>query len=70
MTEATKITDVTRAEFEALRQKTARNSADIAALNTQYAVINTKLTAILWLLATLGAAFVTAAVRAICGGAA
>lgn len=62
------MTEVTRAEFEQLRHQTAQNSADIADLSTQYAVINTKLTAILWLLATLGAAFVTVAVRAICGG--
>lgn len=62
------MTEVTRTEFEALRREVAKNGADIAGLNTQYAVINTKLTAILWLLATLGAAFVAAAVRAICGG--
>lgn len=62
------MTEVTRAEFEQLRRQTAQNSADIADLSTQYAVINTKLTAILWLLGTLGAAFVTVAVRAICGG--
>lgn len=69
MTEATKTVDVTRAEFEALRREVARNAADIARHDTQYAVINTKLTAILWLLGTLGAAFAAAAVRAICGGA-
>lgn len=68
MTEATMTADVTRAEFEALRHEVARNAADIARHDTQYAVINTKLTAILWLLGTLGAAFAAAAVRAICGG--
>lgn len=62
------MTEVTRAEFEALRREAARNAAAIARHETQYAVINTKLTAILWLLATLGAAFAAAAVKAICGG--
>ncbi len=62
------MTEVTRTEFEALRREVARNSADIARHDTQYAVINTKLTAILWLLATLGAAFTAAAVKALCGG--
>lgn len=62
------MTEVTRTEFESLRREVARNGADIARQDTQFAVINTKLTAILWLLGTLGAAFVAAAVRAICGG--
>ncbi len=67
MTEATR-TEVTRTEFEALRREVTRNAADIARHDTQYAVISTKLSAILWLLATLGAAFAAAAVKAICGG--
>lgn len=62
------MTEVTRTEFEALRSQTCRNSETLTRHETQYAVINTKLTAILWLLATLGAAFAAAAVRALCGG--
>jgi len=61
-------TEVSRAEFEALQRVVRKNSAAIARQETQYAVINTKLTAILWLLSTVGAAMIAVAVRAIVGG--
>lgn len=67
MTELMK-TDVTRAEFEALQRAVRKNSAAIAKHDTQYAVINTKLTAILWLLSTVGAALIAVAVRVMLGG--
>lgn len=61
------MTDVTRAEFEQLRQTVQKNSDRLAVLDTRYAVINTKLTAILWLLATVGAAVVAVIVKMLFG---
>lgn len=67
MTELTRA-EVSRTEFEALQRTVRKNSAAIARHDTQYAVINTKLTAILWLLSTVGAALIAVAVRTMIGG--
>lgn len=55
--------EVTRAEFEELRHSVRKNTVAIARLDTRYAVINTKLTAILWLLGAVGTAVIAVMVR-------
>lgn len=62
------MTEADRREFEALRTAVEKNRSDIARLDTRYAVINTKLTAILWLLATVGAAVIAGMVKELLGG--
>lgn len=62
------MTEADRREFEALRTAVEKNRSDIARLDTRYAVINTKLTAILWLLATVGAAVIAGMVKGLLGG--
>ena len=57
------MTEVTRAEFEEIRRMTRENARRVARLDTQFAVINTKLTAILWLLAAVGTALIAAVVK-------
>lgn len=54
---------LTRAEFEELRHQVRKNTAAIARLDTRYAIINTKLTAILWLLGTVGTAVIAVMVK-------
>ena len=61
------MTEVTRAEFEEIRRMTRDNARRVARLNTQFAVINTKLTAILWLLAAVGTALIAAVVKLVFG---
>lgn len=61
------MTEVTRAELEQLRQLVQRNTDSIARLDTRYAVINTKLTAILWLLGAVGSAVIAVMVKMILG---
>ena len=61
------MTEVTRAEFEEIRRMTRDNARRVARLSTQYAVINTKLTAILWLLAAVGTALIAAVVKLVFG---
>lgn len=61
------MTEVTRAEFEQLRHQVERNSEDIARHDTQYAVISTKLTAILWLLGAVGTAVIAVIVKMLFG---
>ena len=61
------MTEVTRAEFEALRSTVGKNTRHIARLETQYAVINTKLTAILWLLGAVGTAVIAAIIKLVFG---
>ena len=61
------MTEVTRAEFEQLRHQVERNCEDIARHDTQYAVISTKLTAILWLLGTVSAAVIVVIVKMLVG---
>lgn len=60
--------EVTRAEFEDLRSAVRKNARHITRLETQYAVINTKLTAILWLLGAVGTAVIAAMVKLMLGG--
>ncbi len=62
------MTEVSRREFEELCLRVEENSRDIARHKTEYAVISTKLTAILWLLGAVGTAVVTALVRTVLGG--
>ncbi len=62
------MTEVTRAEFEQLRRAVSGNARQIARLDTQFAVINTKLTAILWLLGAVGTAVIAAVVKMVFGG--
>ena len=62
------MTEVTRAEFEEMRLEVKKNSQAIARHDTQYAVINTKLSAILWLLGVSGSAAVALIVRYVLGG--
>lgn len=64
------MTEVSRREFEDLCQRVEHNSKDIARHKTEYAVISTKLTAILWLLGAVGTAVIAALVRMVLGGAA
>lgn len=61
------MTEVTRAEFDRLRHLVQRNTDAIARLDTRYAVINTKLTAILWLLGAVGSAVIAGMVKMILG---
>ncbi len=61
------MTEVTRAEFEQTRRMTQENDRRIACLNTEFAVINTKLTAILWLLGAIGTALIAALARLVFG---
>jgi len=56
-------TEVTRAEFDRLEENVSRNTAHLAALDCRYAVINTKLTAILWLLGAVGTAVIAVIVK-------
>lgn len=62
------MTEVSRAEFEQLRHEVEKHSKAIARQETQYAVISTKLTAILWLLGAVGTAVIAALVRMVLGG--
>ena len=55
--------EVTRAELEELRHQVRKNTAAIARLATRYAVINTKLTAILWLLGAVGTSVIAVMVK-------
>lgn len=55
--------ELTRAEFEELRHQVRKNTVAIARLDTRYAVINTKLTAILWLLGAVGTAVIAVMVK-------
>lgn len=55
--------EVTRPEIEELRRQVGKNAAAIARLDTRYAVINTKLTAILWLLGAVGSAVIAGMVK-------
>ena len=57
------MTEVTRAEFEELRGTARKNARQIARMETRYAVIDTKLTAILWLLGAVGTAVIAALVK-------
>jgi len=59
--------EVTREEFDELRHTVQRNADAIARLDTRYAVINTKLTAILWLLGAVGTAVIAVMVKMILG---
>lgn len=56
-------TEVTRAEFDRLEENVSRNTAHLAELDCRYAVINTKLTAILWLLGAVGTAVIAVIVK-------
>lgn len=62
------MTEVSRAEFEQLRHELQRQGKDIARQQTQYAVISTKLTAILWLLGAVGTAVIAGLVPMVLGG--
>lgn len=55
--------EVTRQELDELRHQVRKNTAAIARLDTRYAVINTKLTAILWLLGAVGTAVIAVMVK-------
>ena len=61
------MTDVTRAEFDRLRSAVTRNTEHLARLDCRYAVINTKLTAILWLLGAVGTAMIAVIVKMLFG---
>lgn len=61
------MTEVTRAEFEQLRHTVDENVRHLSRQDTRFAVINTKLTAILWLLAAVGTAVIAAVVRLVFG---
>lgn len=61
------MTDVTRAEFEEVRGAVARNAEHLAKLDCRYAVINTKLTAILWLLGAVGTSMIAVIVKMLFG---
>ena len=61
------MTDVTRTEFEELRATVGRNVEHLARLDCRYAVINTKLTAILWLLGAVGTAVIAVIVKMLFG---
>jgi uncharacterized BrkB/YihY/UPF0761 family membrane protein len=55
--------DISRAEFEEIQRTVRDHARRIEQQETQYAVINTKLTAILWVLGTVGAAVVAVVVK-------
>lgn len=61
------MTEVTRAELEQVQRTVRDNTRRIARLDTQFAVINTKLTAILWLMAAVGTAVIAAVVKLVFG---
>lgn len=61
------MTEVTRAEFEQLRRTVRDNSQRLTKQDTQFAVINTKLSAILWALGAVGAAVIAAVVKLVIG---
>jgi hypothetical protein len=61
------MTEVTRGEFEELRRTVREHARRIEQQETQYAVINTKLTAILWVLGTVGAAVIAGMVKILFG---
>lgn len=61
------MTEVTRAEFEEIRRMTMDNTRRISRLDTRFAVINTKLTAILWLLGAVGTAVIAAMIKLVFG---
>ncbi len=62
------MTEVSRREFEDLCQRVENNARDIQQHKTEYAVISTKLTAILWLLGAVGTAVIASLVRMALGG--
>ncbi len=62
------MTEVSRREFEQLCERVEQNRGDIERHKTEYAVISTKLTAILWLLGAVGSAVLAALVRMALGG--
>ena len=57
------MTEVTRAEYELTQRAVRENTRRIARLEMRFAVINTKLTAILWLVAAVGTAVIAAIVK-------
>lgn len=61
------MTEITRAEFEETRRIVRDNTRRIARLDTQFAVINTKLTALLWLVSAVGTAVIAAIVKLVFG---
>lgn len=61
------MTEVTRAELEEVRRAARENARRISRLDTRFAVINTKLTAILWLLGAVGTAVIAALVKLVFG---
>lgn len=61
------MTEVTRTEFDRLRGEVTRNTEHLAKLDCRYAVINTKLTAILWLLGAVGTAMIAVIVKMLFG---
>jgi uncharacterized BrkB/YihY/UPF0761 family membrane protein len=61
------MTEVTRREFEQLQRTVRDHARRIEQQETQYAVINTKLTAILWVLGTVGTAVIAVMVRMLWG---
>lgn len=61
------MTEISRAEFEETRRVVRDNARRIARLDTQFAVINTKLTALLWLVSAVGTAVIAAVVKLVFG---
>jgi hypothetical protein len=61
------MTEVTRAEFEEIRRLVREHGRSLEKQKTQYAVINTKLTAILWLLGTVGTTVIAVVVKLMFG---
>ncbi|MCD7845263.1 MAG: hypothetical protein LUG57_05305 [Oscillospiraceae bacterium] len=61
------MTEVTREELGQVRQTLAQHEKTLARRETQYAVINAKLTAILWVLGAVGTAVIAAVVKIVLG---